>query len=272
MSDQPIGTDAVSTHAPCGIDHWKRDTFLRRTEQGGSDRARSHIDVGLRGSMLTGGPRRLTSGALITSHKAESKINFDFQESRMSIASDGPDCPKNIFAALVYIVKFQLALKDELSLSDLEDVEETLAALHCLYPGFDGLKLFDGFLFYQRKRFDEAEAIFNDLGARSVCVPLCKAMVLACHRSQGALDWKGEAEKLVREYAEDDAGRLAKIYLANEDLNAAIASAHRTGHFVTPESVEALTQEHASTEQPVKTAASTAANGDGTLALSYLRV
>lgn len=123
---------------------------------------------------------------------------------------------------------------------DLEDVEQLVAALHVLRPECAEIGFFDGWLCVARKEWDDAETIYRDLVVRSLCMPASSGMLLQCLKARETFGWQDEARKIVDQYASHEVGQLARTMLAADDVHQAIETAKRTGHFVPPESVQAL--------------------------------
>lgn len=178
-------------------------------------------------------------------------------------------CPPAALGCLVDLVSAAFPATSGLGAKvDIDDIEQMVEALHALHPTFADFEFFDGWIHLLRRDWASAEAVYRGLIERSVCIPASKGMLLRCLKSSKTFGWQDEARKLAEEYSDHEVGRLARVYLAGDDLQEAYATARRTGHFVAPESTRALEEGTAGSQkaEPVLT------HNDMLLAMQYIRI
>jgi len=189
----------------------------------------------------------------------------------MNVQKERPRCPSEVVGAVVELVRSAFAVGNTPPAVDTDELEQVIGALHVMRPTCAEFAFFDGWLLMWREAWEEAEALFRDLVVRSVCVPASKGMLLQCMKERDVFGWQDEARKLADEHGDDDIGRLAKTFLARDDLRHAVAAARRTGRFVAPESALAL--ENAEQNQDDRTFAVSSQTACDVLAtMQYMRI
>lgn len=188
----------------------------------------------------------------------------------MDVLKEQQQCPPAAVGAIIDMVGAVFAHSGRPLDIDTDDVEQLIELLHVLRPACGELALFDGLLQMQRKDWEQAEETFRALIARSLCLPASKGMLLRCLKEQQAFGWQDEAKRLLDEDEQDEnVGRLARAYIARDDLKHAAADARRTGRFVTPESVHAL--DAPATKHGGRAAATSQQANDMLMTMQYLR-
>jgi type III secretion protein HrpB1 len=178
-------------------------------------------------------------------------------------------CPPAALGCLVDLVSAAFGATSGLGAKvDIDDIEQMVDALHALRPGFAEFEFFDGWVHLLRRDWASAEAVYRSLIERSVCIPSSKGMLLRCLKSSKTFGWQEEARKLADEYHDHEVGRLARVYLAGDDLQEAYAVARRTGHFVAPESARELEQGTAPSPAKVEPALT----NDMLMSMQYIRI
>ncbi|MEA3120243.1 MAG: type secretion protein HrpB1 [Paraburkholderia sp.] len=191
----------------------------------------------------------------------------------MDVLKEQQQCPPAAVSAIIDMVGAVFAHRGKPLDIDIDDIEQLIELLHVVRPACAELAFFDGLLHAQRQEWDRAEEIFRALIARSLCLPASKGMLLRCLKEQQAFGWKDEAKRLLEDDEDDDnICRLARAYIARDDLKHAAADAKRTGRFVTPESVLALDNPQPKHGGDRKAAASRQSNCDMLMTMQYLRV
>ncbi|GAB7524087.1 HrpB1 family type III secretion system apparatus protein [Paraburkholderia sp. 2C] len=189
----------------------------------------------------------------------------------MNVQKERLRCPAEAVGAVVELVRAAFAAGNTPPAVDTDDLEQAIDALHLMRPTCAEFAFFDGWLLMWREDWEAAEALFRDLVARSVCLPASKGMLLQCMKERDVFGWQDEARRLADEHAGDDVGRLAKTFLARDDLRHAVAAARRTGRFVAPESALAL--ENADSNQDAGTLAASSQTACDLLAtMQYMRI
>lgn len=181
-------------------------------------------------------------------------------------------CPPAALGCLVDLVSAAFAATSGLGAKvDVDDIEQMVDTLHVLRPAFADFEFFDGWLHLLRRDWASAETVYRGLIERSVCMPASKGMLLRCLKSSKTFGWQDEARKLADEYRDHEVGRLARVYLAGDDLQEAYATARRTGYFVAPESARELDQ-GAVGRQTKADAPAALTTGDMLLSMQYIRI
>jgi type III secretion protein HrpB1 len=164
------------------------------------------------------------------------------------------------------------ALSGDKSPVEMADVEQVIDALRVWRPACVEFAYLDGLVQIHLGNWTDAEFIFGGLVLKSRCMPASQAMQLRCMHALGSPGWQHEARRLAEDSSSGDAGAVARSMLADDELQQAIRTAHRTGVFVAPESATAA-QEAA---QP-RTAATSGLShvslaADLSLMMNYMRI
>jgi type III secretion protein HrpB1 len=181
-------------------------------------------------------------------------------------------CSPAVLGCLVDLVGAAFGASDGVATKvDVDDIEQLVDVLHVLRPARADFEFFDGWLYMLRKDWPEAEAVYRRLIERSVCLPASHGMLLQCMRAAKTFGWQDDARKLLEEFGDHEVGRLARTFLANDDLQQAYETARRTGNFVAPESVGELEQE-AATPEPRTSTARPLTSDDMMMSMQYIRI
>ncbi len=181
-------------------------------------------------------------------------------------------CAPAVLGCLVDLVGAAFAASDGVATKvDVDDIEQLVDVLHALRPTCADFEFFDGWLYMLRKDWAEAEAVYRRLIERSVCVPASHGMLLQCVRARQTFGWQHDARKLVEEYGDHEVGRLARTFLANDDLQHAYETARRTGTFVAPESAREL-EEGTAPSETRSSAPRSLTSDDLMMSMQYIRI
>jgi type III secretion protein HrpB1 len=189
----------------------------------------------------------------------------------MSVLKERPTCPSEVVGAVIELVRAAFVTGNMPPSVDSDDLEQVIDVLHVLRPACAEFAFFDGWLLMWREDWESAEETFRGLVARSVCVPASKGMLLQCMKERDVFGWQDDARRLADEHGDDDIGRLAKTFLAKDDLKRAVAAAHRTGRFVAPQSALVLDNAEKTRDADTLPALSQSA-GDLLATMQYMRI
>jgi type III secretion protein HrpB1 len=190
----------------------------------------------------------------------------------MDALTDYRKCPPNAFGAIVELAGAAFACVDDLETGYTENIERLMEALRVVRPDFADLLFFDGLLHMRREEWSTAESIFRNLVERSMCLPASRGMLLKCLNERQADGWEKEARIIIDECGNDDTARLAKGFIAREELKDAAETAKRTGQrFVAPKCVSELQRGADADDADAEVVASPTAR-DMLLTMQYMRV
>jgi type III secretion protein HrpB1 len=147
-----------------------------------------------------------------------------------------------IVGGLVELASTALLSKFPTLSVDETDIELLLDMLHLLRPAKAEIGALDGVLHMSRGHWSDAIRVLRDVSERAPRFGHARALLAYSLSMQDDPEWRRYADEALEISPGPDTQYLVSALVARADLAVALESAKRTGQFVVPESVTALSE------------------------------
>ncbi|CAE6731507.1 HrpB1 family type III secretion system apparatus protein [Paraburkholderia haematera] len=165
------------------------------------------------------------------------------------------NCSPDVVGGLIETVSTALLSNFPKVSADPYDIELVLDALRVLRPRVAEIDTLDGILHMVRGHWDDAIHVLRQVGENAPRFGYAKALLAFCLSAKGDPDWKQCATEAMENNPTRDTQSLVRALEAREDLLNAMKVKRAGGQFVTPKSIEALTEFDAQTAESAEHAA-----------------